>query len=100
MCELVIWKTKIRSTSDIWEHQMIILCGEKQNFECMGTCFSMSLNDKKDTEWWYQAMNLNPRGLKMRDRGSAYSKVGIIPVCDNNLSSIHPQYLIVTKKYI
>lgn len=48
MCELVIWKTKIRSTSDIWEHQMIILCGEKQNFECMGTCFSMSLNEQRE----------------------------------------------------
>lgn len=39
MHELIISKNKIRFTSDIWEHQMIILCGEKQNFECMGIIF-------------------------------------------------------------
>ena len=69
MHELIISKNKIRFTSDIWEHQMIILCGEKQNFECMGIIFIYFwMNKEKDIEWWYQAMNLNPRGLKMGDR--------------------------------
>ena len=48
MHELIIWKSKIRSTSARWEHQMILLCGEKQNHECMGTCSCTVLNEQRE----------------------------------------------------